>query len=292
MATASKVQLSLTATDLPEYCRRGISQEQANKASELLQENHEKHHIFFRDAGLHNHIVHHILAIWALNASPDALQQGYDTNKLYQRSQPPVERSTLEDLHDPSKFVSYLGNQKHYHTFLEFFQSEIEKDGWQDVLQKYLFAGDERADKMFVRMYAGFLHPIIHLGYGIEFKQPAIIAEALAQAACHDDWIGKLLLPAENAAKNNQQSKSIVELLDAIHTDKELKNAARWEDGNKIRDGILVRAGQAMIDHASRFHVKPDELEYKTAEMTNAVCLYTAGAQHPPNMVMYDFYFM
>lgn len=47
-----------------------------------------------------------------------------------------------------------------------------------------------------------------------------------------------------------------------------------------------------MIDIAAQVHVKPDELERKTAEMTNAVCLYTAGAQHPPNQVMYDFYFM
>lgn len=33
--------------------------------------------------------------------------------------------------------------------------------------------------------FTGFLHPIIHLGFGVEFQQPAIIAEALAQAAVH-----------------------------------------------------------------------------------------------------------
>ena len=31
---------------------------------------------------------------------------------------------------------------------------------------------------------------MIHLGFGIEFNQPAIIAEALAQAAVHDNEIG------------------------------------------------------------------------------------------------------
>ena len=39
----------------------------------------------------------------------------------------------------------------------------------------------------------GFLHPIIHLGFGIEFNQPAIIAEALAQyviTTCTDVRIG------------------------------------------------------------------------------------------------------
>jgi hypothetical protein len=128
----------------------------------------------------------------------------------------------------------------------------------------------------------------------VEFKQPAIIAEALAQAACHDDRIGKLLLPAEKAAKDrgDQQSKTIVELLDAIHTDKQMREAPHWDDGNKIYDGIIPRAGQKMAEYAAQFTVKPDELDEKLAEMTNAVCYYTAGAQHPPHMVMYDFYYM
>ena len=119
------------------------------------------------------------------------------------------------------------------------------------------------------------------------------MAEALAQAACHSDWIGKYLLPAEQAAKSQSQaSKSVVQLLDEIRDDKELSVAAHWSDGNKIRDGILPRAGEKMINIAAQYHVDPAELQEKTAEMTNAVCYYTAGAQHPPNMVMYDFYFM
>ena len=204
-----------------------------------------------------------------------------------------VNESVLKELHDPDKFIKYLGPEKYYPTFLQFFEDEIDRTGWEDVLQKYMFAGDERAEKLLVQMYAGFLHPIIHLGYGVEFKQPAIMAEALAQAACHDNWIGKYLLPAEKAAKSqNQPSKSIVQLLDEIHHDKDLRNAPHWSDGNKIRDGIIPRAGEKMINLAAQFHIKPEELEEKTAEMTNAVCYYTAGAQHPPNMVMYDFYFM
>lgn len=294
MATASKVQLSTDVGDWPEYYRPGITHEQAKKASELLQENHDRYHIFFHPEGLHNHIVHHILAIWALNASPESLQKGYEKNKSYQRQQPPVDKDILGKLREPGEFISNLGVRDNYHTFLQFFRNEIGDSTWKDVLQKYLFAGDERADTMLVRMYAGFLHPIIHLGYGIEFHQPAIIAEALAQAACHDDWIGKYLLPADKAAKerSDQKSKTIVQLLDEIHSDKKMQEAAHWEDGNKIRDGIIPRAGKEMIDYAAQFHVKANELEEKTAEMTNAVCYYTAGAQHPPNMVMYDFYFM
>ena len=115
----------------------------------------------------------------------------------------------------------------------------------------------------------GFLHPIIHLGFGVEFKQPAIIAEALAQAAAHDTWIGPLLFAAEKSA-TPEKSKPMVEILDEIRADTKLSMAAHWEDRNKIRDGLLVRAPDEMIEYASQWNVKSDELEAKTAEMTNA----------------------
>lgn len=290
MATASHIELSTKQGDLPQYHRPGLTQNQAKKTSEVLQENHEKHHIFFNSEGFHNHIVHHALAQFALSASPDSIQKGYNGNKSYQRRRDGIDKEALKTLKDPEKFKAYLGPESHYATFLQFFKDEIEGSGWEEVLQKYLFAGDERADDMLVRMFAGFLHPIIHLGYGVEFKQPAIIAEAFAQAACHSNWIGDLLLPAEKAAKGN--GKSIVQLIDEIKKDEKLSNAAHWSDGNKVRDGILARAPEEMIKIAAEYTVKPEELEEKTAEMTNAVCYYTAAAQHPPNMVMWDFYFM
>jgi len=58
-------------------------------------------------------------------------------------------------MHEPERFKSYLGNEDHYHDFLEFFQDEIEKKGWEDVVKEYVFKGDERADDMLVRMFAG-----------------------------------------------------------------------------------------------------------------------------------------
>ncbi|KAF9048316.1 hypothetical protein BDZ89DRAFT_1154772 [Hymenopellis radicata] len=32
----------------------------------ILKDNHEKHHIFFNDIKLHNHVTHHVLALWRL----------------------------------------------------------------------------------------------------------------------------------------------------------------------------------------------------------------------------------
>ena len=213
----------------------------------------------------------------------------------------PVDTKLVESLHDPATFMKHLNGEhnpnqeRDYPNFLAFFQGEIEKMGWEAVLQEYVFKGDERADAMLVRLYAGmfvrqllmlrgrnvvgllnscpgFLHPFIHLGFGVEFRQPVIIAEGLAEACCHDEWIGKLLLTAEEAAKASPPSKSrtLVDLLDEIRANKELSNAAHWDDGNKIRDGILARAGETMIRIAAQYTVKPEELEKRTAEMTNA----------------------
>lgn len=140
----------------------------------------------------------------------------------------------------------------------------------------------------------GFLHPIIHLGFGVEFKQPAIIAEALAMAAAHDAWLAPYFHGAEKAAGTigKPGMKSIVTLLDDIRADKKLSTAADWGDGNKIRDGILKRAPNEMIKHASQFTVEPAKLTEKTAEMTNAAVYFTGGAQHPPKQVKFDFYYM
>lgn len=194
----------------------------------------------------------------------------------------------VQDLHNPSKYHDYLGNEKYYPDFLLFFQQEIDKKGWEAVINEYVLRGDELADDMLARMYAGeympdsldkpsvtdhctgFLHPLIHLGFGVEFKQPAIIAEALAEAASHDIWIAAFLQEAEKAAKGKRSSKSMVELLDEIRADQKLSTAAHWDDGNKIRDGIMKRAPDEMIKYASQWIVEPDQLEEKTAEMINA----------------------
>lgn len=51
MATSSKIHLS--PDQKPTFYVPGITAETADSASELLQENHEKHHIFFNYAGFH-----------------------------------------------------------------------------------------------------------------------------------------------------------------------------------------------------------------------------------------------
>jgi hypothetical protein len=177
-------------------------------------------------------------------------------------------------MHKPERFQTYLGQEKYYHDFLVFFQQEINSKGWQETLKEHLFAETEHADDMLVRMYAGFLHPIIHLGFGIEFQQPAIMAEALAQAAVHDSWMAPLFLKCEKVAAENRGKEkaktTIVQILEECKNDEKLRKAVQFKDGNKIRDGILKRAPEEMIKYATKYTVEESDLDSATAEMINA----------------------
>jgi UDP-N-acetyl-D-mannosaminuronic acid transferase (WecB/TagA/CpsF family) len=55
MATASKVHLE--ASQQPQFYIKGLREDSAKKATQLLQENHEKHHIFFNRSGFHVSIL-------------------------------------------------------------------------------------------------------------------------------------------------------------------------------------------------------------------------------------------
>ena len=198
-------------------------------------------------------------------------------------------------MHDPEKFTTYLGKAKYYHEFLQYFRDEITKKGWESVINDELLQGSDRTDDLLARLFGGFLHPIIHLGFGVEFRQPAIIAEALAQAAIHNNYMKPFFLSAEKAANQNKDAgtTSVVSLLTAIRADKKVSSAAHWSDGNKIRDGILARAPDEMLRLASQYRVEaPAQLPEKTAEMLNAAVYFTACAQRPAHIPKFDFFYM
>lgn len=115
----------------------------------------QKHHIFFNEEGFHNHIVHHVLTLYGLGAPASVIEKHYKENASYQRPAFPVEERILEDMANPENFKKYLGEEKYYHDFLVFWQNEMEKKGWENVLNEYVFAFDERADDLLGRVFAG-----------------------------------------------------------------------------------------------------------------------------------------
>ncbi|POR37682.1 Putative nucleosome assembly protein C36B7.08c, partial [Tolypocladium paradoxum] len=200
MATAYQIHVPARDTGL-----LGVEQDEAAaaKVTELLQKDLENHHVFFNAEGFHNHILHQLLALYGTGAAPALLQQAYDANKTYQIAAMEPHSAVVDELqHDwAASAPKYLGKGRHYPDFLAFFQREVARKGWQAVLAERVFDLDAPGSAALRgRLYAGFLHPMIQLMYGVEWEQPAVVAEGLAQAAVHDGRLGEFLAKVDRAA--------------------------------------------------------------------------------------------
>lgn len=289
MAIPTKIQITPENTGLLKVSQTADA---AKKVSELLQKDLETHHAFFNDRGFHNHLVHHMLSLYGTGAPPKDIQFAYDRNSTYLRNLNKPHNRIPEHLESWPEAFSYLGKPEYYPDLFVYFQGEIDKLGWQEALNKHLFAGTERSDDLLQRMFAGLLHPLIQLMYGIEWAQPAILASALAQAGIHKNELGRFFSRAEEEAAAKPDAPPMGEILDLFKTARDSEALRRHipaGDNNKTyhlaNDGIDDAA-----TFAAKVKVKEEELEERTAEMFQAALFLTGAATvHPPNVPRFDF---
>ncbi|KAF2403037.1 hypothetical protein EJ06DRAFT_472094 [Trichodelitschia bisporula] len=259
-------------------------------ASKLLQENHERFHIFFNEDGFHNHIAHHLATLHALGASTSQLQSAFSNNTSYQWRLKPA----TQDLSNPDTFAKTLGSNDDYASYLRFFEAYLSTHSVPNTLSTYLFTHTPQANDLLVRLVSGLLHPLLHLGFALRTAQPALTAEALAMAAVHDNWMGKLLLPAEEraASTNAASTPAFLALVDEMRTDPTIASAPHWSDGNKIRDGLLGRAAEPTIAGLARWRVAPTEeaVAKATAQVLDGTAWLTLGAQREGKAPRMDFF--
>ncbi|KAK3690578.1 hypothetical protein B0T22DRAFT_194798 [Podospora appendiculata] len=294
MAT-SRVQLSPATT--PGFTHvGGLGEGSAKKASEFLVINHALYHTRWK-ATFHNHMVHHLLALWALGASPDEIQDMWDYNQPYQT---PIEMgqpkpSEGKNLKDPMVYKECLGNNSCYGDFLKFFEDTIAEIGVVATLKEYLLKGDELAESVFCRMFSDLLHPVISLGCGLEFQQPSLIAEALAGACVHETWPELFLLPTEEYVRANKPapSNSLLDTIKALHNDSAVRNGVKFTDPfNKLADGLLTRVtAEQLAPYLAQFQVKPEpeDLQRKMRDLMYTSMYIVAAAQQPGKRVALDF---
>ncbi|KAI5283812.1 hypothetical protein KEM54_001822 [Ascosphaera aggregata] len=323
MATAYKIQV--TPGEYAGSLKTGPRADSAQIVSQLLQDDMQRHDIYFNDKGFH---MHHLLTDWVLGASPDDLQKSYETNSSYQIPSKPVEEEIVQKFEDRTGFRQCLGQRAKYVQYLVHFQREIDSRGVEDVLQEYLFAGDDFADDMFTRLFAsedhflyadfqmqpellkwspeggltkgdylsisGFLHPWIQLGFGLEFEQPAIVAQALAETATHaNEELSKFFLNAEQKAnqRKGEQSAHLVEIQKNIYESQAIRESVLWEDAEKL-NFLIRRAASEIIDYTSQFRVDSDNLDEKMAEVMNAAAYAMGVSQRTDKPVKFDFYYL
>lgn len=262
-------------------------------ANKLLQQNHTKFHIYFRDLAGHNHIAHSVLTVLAMGGGPDDLERAYDDGEGIQREMPPVDSEAVSGMKNPDYFRTRMQQLPEYGNFLSFFEKEVESKGWKAVVSEYCFSHTPLADAMLAQLFEGLYHPIIHLGFGIEFEQPSIVAEGLAQAASHDPSDIDKFFARSDQLSGSVSSRPLIELYAAVRQNEKLRTAARMPDGpHKVRDGVLGRALDDMVAVAAQFQVTHDTLELKIGEMISCAA-YSCGAAHKAGKTRkIDFFYM
>jgi hypothetical protein len=102
-----------------------------------------------------DHVVHHMLSIYALGATSDQIREHYKRAISVVPPAHPIDVNLSQSLIDREKWKIHIGDHLYYHSYLAFFEREIEAKGYINVMQEYLFAEDERAEDMLCRLFAG-----------------------------------------------------------------------------------------------------------------------------------------
>ncbi|KAI0791403.1 hypothetical protein C8Q75DRAFT_76228 [Abortiporus biennis] len=183
----------------------GTTSESAQGLVDCLKHNYKRQHIFFNDRHFHNHAAHHILAIWALGANKKLVEVAYQTHVVYQKPAFPS-----PEVIDEKNWKDHLGDDKYYQAYLTFFSNKLLSgdtgnavEDASTVFEDYIFSKDanlvpgatsKEPPYLLARYLGGFLHPLIHSGYGAEFGLLGTWAEGLAEA-CVQDPMGQTLFP-------------------------------------------------------------------------------------------------
>ncbi|KKY37360.1 hypothetical protein UCDDA912_g02633 [Diaporthe ampelina] len=259
--------------------------------------------MYFRDIAGMNHISHSLLSCLALGATPDDLQARYQDEGVNQRPMPPIDAELLEKMYcDVEVLYANLCVKPLYQTFLRLFERLIEERGWKAVVQEHLFSRTKIAERMLASMFDGLYHPFIHLGLGVEFQLPGLVAEALAQAASNDDsHLPKLFGACETAAATTgavavpARQKSLLDLMHEVRANDRIRNAPQWSDlGLKLKNGLVGRACDDFAQVAGQFTIEKTEeaLARRTAEMISTVAFVSGAAQQKGRKTKIDFFVM
>ncbi|KAJ0107607.1 Oxidoreductase AflY [Diaporthe amygdali] len=266
--------------------------------NDLLVENHKRWHMYFRDVAGHNHIPHAILSALAMGGTPQDLRRAYDDGENIQRPMPVLDHQTVKELSNPTGFRAHMQVLDQYPNFLVFFEQEIAAKGYEAVINDYCLSRTPLADLMLAQLYEGLYHPIIHLGFGVEFNLPGLVAEGLAQTASHDPmYIDVFFQRAEAVARSgNVAPRPLVELYHEVRANEAIRTAARLPDGPwKVRDGVLGRSLDEIVAVAAQFRVpeaSQEAVERATAEMISCAAWTCAAAHKPGRERKIDFFLM
>jgi len=148
-------EFPITLTTTGVYHVPRIPTPAVDKVASLLQQNHEDFHVYWNFKGYHNHQVHYLLTAFALGPDPGELQTAFDINTGYQRRRLLLDEDLIQKLSYNRYFKALLGYDAWFNDYTVFFKRKFEQDGWQNVVNEYLFSRSEIAEELLVRLFAG-----------------------------------------------------------------------------------------------------------------------------------------
>lgn len=123
---------------------------------------------FFNDRSFHNHTPFHLLVEWVLGGTPAHLTAIWDQHVVNERPQFRSRHAITAET-----FNDHLGDEHYYQAYLHFFSDVVLRKPVHAVLEEWIFSSrvnyDTLKDGMLNRLLAGVMHPLIYVGFGLEF---------------------------------------------------------------------------------------------------------------------------
>ena len=151
----------------------------------------------------------------------------------------------------------------------------------------------------------------MHIGLGLKFDQPTILAEGVAEAAVHDGWYYIKYLDACEAvaAQASEPPVSLIDCYTACLADPIVTTCSAWElidqfellspewpDGRwfiklePLRDGVVAKALGPLYLIAARFRLSADDDLYRAAVEVLNTALYLVCASQRPQYEFQSFW--
>lgn len=141
--------------------------------------------------------------------------------------------------------------------------------------------------------YALKVHPLISLAFGVEYGQPALVAEGLAMAAVSGKRLGSYLLDAERAARGSpSKGRLMEEITKALREDAEIiavRDAVGPAEREKMSSGPAFdcKVKDKVTEYLSHWKVEASQevVSRKLAELVS----HSGALFNPPSLYRYDY---
>ncbi|KIK04430.1 hypothetical protein K443DRAFT_93183 [Laccaria amethystina LaAM-08-1] len=260
---------------------------------QILKDNHEKWHIYFNTRGFHNHAAHTVIALWALGANEEILSAAYRYASSY----------LLPSFESPcsineGNWKTHLGDEKYYQAYISFFTEEVKAKGINAVLEEYVFAtsanyvlGHTEQPQMLGRLLDGVVHPLIHVGYGVEFGLPGMVIEGLAWAAVHQG-LSSVLVPqtlfSEPASEKKVHPTHAFTVLERVISDPRLAGPFNDADPHDVTN----KCGQVIKEYVDQWQPEGGVAKHVEELLWVNSLIYGVGGLGECEKFNADFFYM